>query len=519
MTILLRGISKRTFLGGVGAAAWAAFDRPAWAATGGSYAASYEVDTGTIYDVIIVGAGTAGLPAAIFAAERGAKVLVIEKASQIGGTLFLSGGMMSAAGTRLQKRKGVVDTPQEFYDDTMRLAHNKANPAVLRTYVDNAGAAIDWLEDIGMAFRPDDPITGDAHADFSKPRYQAGPQGGRSILKALMPLFLKAEAAGNLRVLMRTGAEELVQGKDGAVTGVIVAGEDGVRTQFNARNVILTSGGCLMNPVLFERYHGQPLYSRRVYPYSMGKGLELGLAAGGKVSGGDLYICHRGVIMTDRNFPAPQFTSIARTVDPRYRMPWEIEVNKQGERYVAEDADLDTLERAQTKQPGMAAWLIWDQEIADKAPALFKNLSAEQVAAAFETHSMFAKAATVEELARKMALPPDALARTVKSYNAAVAAKSDSAFGRKHMPLPVAKAPFYAVECLGSSLFGHAGLDIDGSARVLRADATPVPNLYAAGEVTGGWHNSGDVVVNGCMVTPAITFGRLLGQRIIKLKA
>jgi fumarate reductase flavoprotein subunit len=236
------------------------------------------------------------------------------------------------------------------------------------------------------------------------------------------------------------------------------------------------------------------------------------------VSGGDLYIAHRGVIMSDRNFPSPPFTSIAASVDPRYRMPWEIEVNKLGIRYVSEDADLDTLERAQTNQPGMACWVIWDQEIYDKAPPLFRSLTKEQQSSAFSRHPMFARGDTIEEVARKMALPPAALAATVKSYNQAVANKSDPKFGRTHMPLPLSKPPFYAVECLGSSVFGHAGLDIDGSLRVQTAEKQPIKNLYAAGEITGGWHCSGDVVVNGCMVTPALTFGRLLGEKLLKFR-
>lgn len=514
------GLSKRRFLKGLASTSGlVALGRSGKSDAAGSYATSYEVNPGETYDVIVVGAGTAGIPLAIFAAQRGGKVLVIEKSGQIGGTLFFSGGMMSAAGTKLQQRKGIQDSAQEFYEDTMRLAHNKADPPVLRTYVSNAADTLNWLDDLGVKWQPGHPITGTSHADFKKPRYQAGVEAGRSLLKVMLPEFLKAEAKGNLRVLMRTSCEELVQDGNKAVTGVIVLGEDGKRTQYKARNVVLTSGGCLMNPVLFERYNFKPLYGRRVYSYSMGKGLELGVAAGGRVSGGEHFIAHRGVIMSDRNFPSPQFTNIFSSLDPRMRMPWEIEVNKLGQRYVAEDADLDILERAQTNQPGMACFLIWDQEIYDKAPAMFKNLTPERQQSAFDTHPMFGRANSIEELARKMALPPDRLSATVASYNNAVAAQSDPEFGRKHMPLPIVRAPFYAVECLGSAIFGHAGLDIDGDLRVITADRKPINNLYAAGEVTGGWHNSGDVVVNGCMVTPAITFGRLLGSKLLNFKA
>jgi fumarate reductase flavoprotein subunit len=167
----------------------------------------------------------------------------------------------------------------------------------------------------------------------------------------------------------------------------------------------------------------------------------------------------------------------------------------------------------------MAAWTIFDQEILDKAPSIMPAKSRDEQNSAFELHPLMARANTLEELAARMGLPLAALRRTVDNYNASVARGNDPEFGREHMPLPIAKAPFYAIECRGSSVFGHAGLAVDAQMRVVRPDGTPVKNLYAAGEVTGGWTTAGDVVVNGCMVTPALTFGRMLGQSILKFDA
>ncbi len=504
--VLGQGINKRQFLQGVGGAAGIL----ALANGPFAFAAPNPSDT---FDVIVVGAGTAGMPLAIFAAARGGKVLVIEKSAQIGGTLHYSGGEMSAAGSKLQARKGIKDTPDLFYADIMRLSHGKCNPAVTRLYVDNAAGSLDWLESIGFQVKDGDPVLGQVHANFLQPRYQSGPEGGISLLKAMLPPFLAAEKAGKMRVLMRTGVVDLVQAANKAITGVVVEDEKGVRTEYKARNVALTAGGCTFNPVLFERYNQRPLYGRRTYPFSQGKGLELGVAAGGVIKGADLAIFHRGVVFTDRAFPSPVLTQIA--ADPRYRMPWEIEVNKNGVRYIAEDADLDRLERAQSDQPGMAAWVIFDQEIFDKAPPLMQHMTTEQQVKALHFQPLMAYADTIEALAAKMNLPADTLAQTVKSYNASVASQNDP-LGRKYMPLPIAKAPFYAIECLGSAVFGHSGLAIDDKLRVIREDGSPIPNLYAAGEITGGWTVCGDVVINGGSVTPAITFGRLLGDRMLK---
>ena len=113
-------MTKRSFLSIMGATA-------ALGVSGRSIAQ----DKGSIWDVIVVGGGNAGLPAAIFAAERGARVLIIEAAASLGGTLFLSSGQMSAAGTKLQKQKGIEDSPQLHYDDIMRISKKKANPGLV----------------------------------------------------------------------------------------------------------------------------------------------------------------------------------------------------------------------------------------------------------------------------------------------------------------------------------------------------------------------------------------------------
>ncbi|MGA0085448.1 MAG: FAD-dependent oxidoreductase, partial [Steroidobacteraceae bacterium] len=117
----------------------------------------------TVYDLVIVGAGTAGLPAAIFAAQRGAKVILLEAAGQIGGTLHLSTGQMSAAGTRLQRAKGIKDTPDMHYDDVMRISRGTADPVLTRLAVDAAAETFDWLMDRGFAPLDEHPILGLGH--------------------------------------------------------------------------------------------------------------------------------------------------------------------------------------------------------------------------------------------------------------------------------------------------------------------------------------------------------------------
>ena len=129
------------------------------------------------WDTIIIGAGTAGIPAAIFAAERGLKVLVIEKASVIGGTLFVSTGQISGAGTVFQERKGIKDSPDQHFDDIMRINNNTSDPALTRILTDHAGPTINWLAANGYTIFDNHPVKKMAHDAFSVARYQQGPKG------------------------------------------------------------------------------------------------------------------------------------------------------------------------------------------------------------------------------------------------------------------------------------------------------------------------------------------------------
>jgi fumarate reductase flavoprotein subunit len=126
---------------------------------------------------------------------------------------------------------------------------------------------------------------------------------------------------------------------------------------------------------------------------------------------------------------------------------------------------------------------------------------------------MFVSAPTIEDLARKARLDPAGLADTVKAYNAGVRAKKD-AFGRQHLPKPIAKPPYYAVIHHGHSATCSVGVVVDKELRVTRADGTPIPNLYAIGEVLGSGVTLGNAFTPGMLLTPALTFGKVLGERL-----
>ena len=319
--------SKRRFLRRLGILAGAATAAPR------TYAGPGGAATRRHWDVIVVGAGTAGLPLAIFASRRGARVLLIEASPRIGGTLLLSSGQMSAAGTKLQRMLGIDDTPQEHYDDVMRISGNTANPEILRLAVDNAAAAADWLMDGGFKIRAGHPVLTGGHDPYSKRRYFWGERGGLSVLEVLERELQPEMDHGGVTLLLGTEVTSLVQEAAGSpVTGVVARGVDGRSERYFGRSVTLTCGGYISNSTMFEQIEGVPDYGNTVYSFSRGQGITMGVAAGGYVRGRE---CHQplfnGVLASD-TVPSPLLLHLL--TDPAYRPAWEIWVNVRGERFV-----------------------------------------------------------------------------------------------------------------------------------------------------------------------------------------
>jgi fumarate reductase flavoprotein subunit len=331
----------------------------------------------------------------------------------------------------------------------------------------------------------------------------------------LEPVLAGHVEAGRVTVLTGAGAVDLILDAQGAVQGVVTEDDEGRRSDVKGRNVALTSGGCAANPVMFENLHGVPLYSKVAYPYSQGTGLSLGLAAGGYLRGGEHYVSSFGSIAADDQVP----TSLAGSMEvaPDTRAPWEVFVNARGERFVQEDhPSVGHRERALDRQPGHRFWAVFDQQILDRAPPLLPGWSRERLLAAFNTHPMFRRAPSLSELGVATGIHPAGLVRSVADYNRALAAGQPDALERSHRPEPIARPPFYAMRSQGWTLKSFAGLAVNADLQVITAEGQPIGNLYAAGEVLGGGATGGKAYTAGAMVTSALTFGRLIGQKSIR---
>jgi fumarate reductase flavoprotein subunit len=463
------------------------------------------------FDLIIAGAGTAGLPGAIFAADRGARVLLLEAADRVGGTLHWSNAQMSAAGTRRQAERGIQDHPDLHFEDVMRITGGRANPALVRLAVDNAADTIDWLDSHDFDFAPETPVIFHGHQAYGRARTYWGENEGRSILALLERLLAPHLASGRVELRLNTQLRELLV-EGGAVTGVRLQSSEGTLAEAHAGSVLLATGGYGSNPDLFAELHGIPQYMRGFCPTARGGGILAARAAGAQVINQDCDKPIHTAVLRDTDFPSPYSVRLATI--PQIRMPWEIWVNERGERFLAEDAEwVDDRESALQRQPGQRMWVVFDDAIKRAAPQLIWLWFDQAHANPFATHANFFQADTLIQLAQGSGIDPAGLSRTVAAFNAAQQTQDDD-LGRKHMPMPIAQPPFYAVRLQGCGITTAAGVAVDNELRVLNVSGRPIGNLYAAGEALGSGQTMGASASGGMMVTPALTFGRLLGQRL-----
>lgn len=465
------------------------------------------------WDVIVVGAGSAGIPAAIFAGQRGARVLLVEADNRIGGTLHWSTGQVSAAGTRLQKELGIDDRPEWHYEDCERIVGGPINETLARLAINNAADTFDWLMDIGFAPAPETPVAGHGHEPYRVRRYYWGENGALSIFEVMQPLLDEEIGRGTVNLSLQTKLSSLAI-EDGNVVGIHAEARDGTKALIRGQNVVLASGGYAANPELWSEL--TPSYPLRSHcnPYSRGDGIVAARDAGAKVDRGDMFLCSFASVLQDPNDPLS--LRLGLVLSPHMRMPWEMFVNRSGKRFVREDhPSVDHREHALLEQDGMEMFIIFDEGIRQNAPNIDSAVERDAVANLFGNHPSYYKADTLAELATACGVDPANLEASVRQYNEAVESGDDSAFGRMALPRPIDTPPYLAIRAVGFTVLSPGGLDVDGQLRVLDTDRQPIPNLFAAGEILGSSRITGAAYVGGMSLLPAMTFGRLLGQELL----
>jgi fumarate reductase flavoprotein subunit len=464
-----------------------------------------------IYDVICVGAGSAGLPLAIRAAQNGARVLQIEADNRIGGTLHWSSGQIAAAGTRLQKEHGVTDTPEEHFADAQHIANGQIDPVVLKLFVDNAADTIDWLMDLGFKPAAGTPVVGEAHEAYSKRRYLWGDNAALSILDVLRPVHEKLVAAGKIDLLLEHRLSSLITDDAGAVKGINVDNGNNKITQLYGSSVVLACGGYAAGVEMWNKLNPEIPLASHCNPFSLGDGIKAAQDLDAIVDGTEKFLCTFAGYLENPNDPtSAEFLALS----PKSRNIWEIFVDNQGKRFMTEDhQSIDYRERALLNQPEMKMNIVFDSDILENSAPL-TPLDPDVYRAKFGYHPNFIKANTIEELAEGLGCQVSVLTTTIQNYNASVEQKKDKEFNKFFLIRKIENPPFYGIKAMGVTVLSPAGLAVDADLRVIKQGGNTIPNLYAAGEILGFGRTSGNAFVGGLSLTPALTFGKLLGERL-----
>ncbi|MEM8854458.1 MAG: FAD-dependent oxidoreductase [Pseudomonadota bacterium] len=467
------------------------------------------------WDVMVIGAGTAGMPLAIEAVARGANVLVVEQAARVGGTLHVSLGQMSGAGTRLQSDRGIVDSADDHLADIARINRGTGRADLLARTVPRQGETIDWLMDNGFDMAPECPAILHLHEAYRTARTYWGREGGLSVLKAITPLFEAAMASPRAQLRLGTRAEALIKGAGGEVVGARLRNlATGTTEEVRANHVVLASGGYGASPSLFARFTGGHRLVTAAPETSTGTGLEMAEAIGGRLVGAHKFLPTYAAVAPPDGTAHVAWRQVP-SLTPQVRLPYEVHLDRNGRRFVREDHDsVDARENALNALPDLSFWCVFDTRVELSAPPLLPGWTARELAEAWRTHPSFVAADGLEALATATGMAQGALTDSLAAYNSAIATGKPDPMGRTHRPLAIEGPSYRAILMHGMVLKTPAGLDVDDDLVVRGEDGHPIKGLYAVGEAMGGAALSGKGFVSGMSVTPALTLGRWLGGRL-----
>ncbi|MBS5773774.1 MAG: flavocytochrome c [Enterobacter cloacae] len=437
------------------------------------------------YDVVVIGSGGAGLAAAIQAHDEGASVLIVEKMPTIGGNTIKASAGMNAAETRFQRVKGIQDSKELFYAETLKGGVEKNDPALLRRFVEHAPEAIEWLARRGIMLN-DITTTGGMSIDRTH-----RPRDGSAVGGYLISGLLRNVTKRNIDVMLDTSVEEILFDA-GEVRGVRLLTEEQETLSVEAKSVIVATGGFSANSAMVVKYRPDlDGFVTTNHKGATGSGISLLERLGAAtVDMGEIQI-HPTV---------EQNTSYL--ISESIRGGGAILVNQQGNRFFNEMSTRDKVSAAIIALPEHYAYIVFDEHVRAKNKA-----ADEYIARGFVT-----SASAPRELADKLGMDYHAFLATLERYNGFVEKQHDDDFGRTTaLRAPINEGPFHAIQIAPGVHHTMGGVTINIDTQVLNSDQQVIPGAFAAGEVVGGLH--GGNRIGGNAVADIIVFGSLAGHQ------
>lgn len=440
------------------------------------------------YDVIVVGSGGAGLAAAIQAHDDGASVLIVEKMPTLGGNTIKASAGMNAAETRFQRVKGIHDSKEKFYQETLIGGKNRNNPELLHRFVENAPEAIEWLAQRGIMLN-DITTTGGMSIDRTH-----RPRDGSAVGGYLISGLVRNITRRGIDVMLDTSVDEILT-DNGVVSGVRLLTDEQERIVVQAKSVVVATGGFSANSEMVVKYRPDLTgFVTTNHKGATGGGIALLERIGaGTVDMGEIQI-HPTV---------EQQTSYL--ISESIRGGGAILVSQQGQRFFNEMETRDKVSASIIALPEHYAYIVFDEHVRAKNKA-----SDEYIAKGLVT-----SASSPRELAEKLGMDEHAFLATLERYNGFVEKQCDDDFGRTTaLRAPVNEGPFHAIRIAPGVHHTMGGVTINAETEVLNADHQTIPGAYAAGEVVGGIHGANRI--GGNAVADLIIFGTLAGGKAAK---
>ena len=482
-------------------------------------------------DVVVVGAGGAGMTAAITAAGEGKSVVILESQSMVGGNSVRATGGMNAGKTVYQDENefgesaGVEKTlktaaekyadnetitalaktvseqwaayqanPTGYFDsvelmelDTMIGGKGINDPELVETLCENSADAIDWLDEHGITLHNVSSFGGASVKRIHRPVNDEGKVV--SVGSYMIPLLQENCEKAGVQILLNTTANEILTDANGAAVGVKATGASGETVTVNAKAVVLATGGFGANLDMVVKYKPELKgFMTTNAPGIQGQGIEMAQAIGAATVDMDQIQIHPTVE-----------ANTAALITEGLRGDGAVLINAEGKRFIDEVGTRDVVSAAEIAQTGSYSWLVVDQAMADNS----------SVIQGYIKKGYTVTGATYEELAKAMGVDEAALAETMNNWNGYVEAKNDPDFGRTSFANPLNTAPYYAIKVTAGVHHTMGGLKINPNTEVLNENGEVIPGLFAAGEVTGGVHGANRL--GGNAVADFTVFGRIAG--------
>lgn len=468
-----------------------------------------EADQELETDVLVLGAGGAGMAAAVTASQNGKEVIVIEKTGQMGGNTIMAGGALNAVDDGSETAIANNDSVEHHFNQTYEGGDKQGDPELVRILVENAWDGVEWLKSLGMEFMPGTfTVTGGMWQRAHKP---VEPEGV-GFFKTYQAYI---DANGGIDMIYNTKAEELIV-EDGTVVGAVCTGETGNKITVKARNgVVLATGGFGQNVEMRMAANEEtklwPTLDESIPSTNTsaitGDGIKMAEEVGAElVQMGNIQLLPLG---------DPETGSLSGNIE--HGVESRIFVNLNGDRFVNEGGRRDEMTLALFEQPETTMFIIMDSDGYPTGEEL--NNFGETINSLVADGRAY-KADTLEELAEQIGVPAENLTAAVEEYNrhclgGDLEGEADE-FGRTLFTDTekendgINDAPYYAAERVPTVHHTMGGVKINTKAQVIGTDGEVIPNLFAAGEVTGGIHGSNRL--GGNALTDTVVFGRIAGE-------